>query len=468
MSDVEVFKFGGTSLADAERIGHVAGIVTSWKSAPVVVVSALAGVTNELAKCVPEPGPEADDSPRDVRTILESLRERHVGVVRDLGLDPEASARLLGEVDQRLEGVRRTVEEAGHHGLEPGSEAALALRDRVLATGEELSSRLVAAALEHAGARARVVDPGAVVRTDDRFGRARPLDDEIRRLAAERIAPLLEEGTVPVIGGFVGATADGRPTTLGRGGSDFTATLLGAALAAARVRIWTDVPGILSGDPRVVDDPVILRQIGFEEAVELSYFGARVIHPTAAKYAVSRGVPLQIRNSFQPDDPGTTVLTDRWGAPHIAAVAFKPDTVLMKVRSHPAALPYGFLARVFEILARHRLPVDLVATSHSSTAFTIDENEEIAAASRELSGFADVEVVRELATITVVGHGLLDEPGINGRVFEAVGRTPVHLISQASDVSISFLVSAEDAPGVVRTIHASLVERHAEIHGPVA
>jgi aspartate kinase len=330
--------------------------------------------------------------------------------------------------------------------------------DSVIAAGEDLSARLMACALRARGRRASLVDAREVIRTDAQFSRARPQVDELRCLARERLLPMLEAGEVPVVQGFVGAAEDGRTTTLGRGGSDFTAALLGAALDAEVVHIWTDVDGILSGDPRAVDHPRILPEVGFEEAVELAYFGAKVIHPGAAKHAVSHGVPLRIRNTFKPTHAGTLILSDRRGVPDIAAVAYKPRVVLMKVRSHPTALQYGFLARVFEVLGRHQVPVDLVATSHSSTAFTIDQAEAIEELSKDLSDFSDVEVIRGLATITVVGHGLLEEPGIDALVFWAVERTPVHLISQASDVSLSFLVSDEDAAPLVRKLHMTLIE----------
>jgi aspartate kinase len=230
--------------------------------------------------------------------------------------------------------------------------------------------------------------------------------------------------------------------------------------------VWTDVDGILSADPRAVDGARILERLGFEEAVELAYFGARVLHPEAAKHAVSRGVPLWIRNTFRPGGPGTRVLAERWGGAAIAAVAHKPRVTLVKVRSHPAALPYGFLARVFGSLARHRLPVDLVATSHSSTAFTLHRDEaepggDLAPVVEELGDFAEVEVIPGLATVTVVGHGLLEEPGIDALVFETVGTTPIHLISQASDVSLSLVVDDARAPELVRRLHDAVVGRPA-------
>lgn len=465
MSRPLVYKFGGSSLADAERIRGVARLVRRAERTPVVVVSALGGVTDRLL--CPAGGGLAEGPPN--RGAVEALRARHREVLDGVCGDPDERARLSAEVDEvlsRLEGAADRGPADGGPADVAGSARAVdrdpadaaELRDGVASVGEDLSARLVACAIRGEGVDARVVDAREVVRTDARFGRARPQEEEIRRLAAERLRPLLERGSVPVIQGFVGATPDGRTTTLGRGGSDLTAALLGAALQAEVVHIWTDVDGILSGDPRAVDRPRILTEIGYEEAVELSYFGATVIHPAAAKHAVSRGVSLRIRNTFRPEDPGTLVLSDRRGAVQIAAVAYKPRVVLIKVRSHLSALEYGFLARVFEVLGRHRVPVDLVATSHSSTAFTIDENEEIGEVARELSLFSDVEVVRDLATLTVVGHGLMEEPGIDALVFWTVQKTPVHLISQASDVSLSFVVSEADARDLARKLHLTLIE----------
>jgi aspartate kinase len=309
------------------------------------------------------------------------------------------------------------------------------------------------------------VDSRSLVRTDSRFGGAEPALDVIETEAGRRLRAVWDRGLVAVTQGFVGSDAEGRTTTLGRGGSDYTATVLGAALGAQAVHIWTDVDGILSGDPRAVAHPRRLERLGFQEAVELAHFGARVLHPGAAKFAVSRQVPVRIRSTFAPENPGTLILRDRWGPPEIAAVAFKPGVALIQVRSHPSAMPYGFLARVFDVLARHRLPVDLVATSHTSTAFTLDVDAEISAAAEELRRFSDVTVHSGLATVTVVGHGLLEEPGVGARVFQVINRTPVHLVSQASNVSLSFVVDADAAPELVRRLHRTLIEARPEAVG---
>jgi aspartate kinase len=440
-----VYKFGGTSVGSAERIRGVVELVSRADRTPVVVVSAMSGVT-DLLVCAAEALNQGGSA--DAETAA-GLRLRHLETLADLCADAAERARITAD----LEGVlaRLAARRADY-----ADDAALV--DAVSAIGEDLSARLLACALRVSGRDACVVDARDVLRTDGRHGRAQPLDDEIRGLAQERLLPLIARGCVPVVQGFVGATADGKTTTLGRGGSDFTAVILGAALDAERVDIWTDVDGILSGDPRSVDHPRILPEVGFEEAVELSYFGAKVIHPGAAKHAVSRGVRVRIRNSFAPDGPGTVILNDRRGARGIAAVAYKPRAALIKVRSHPTALQYGFLARVFEVLGRHQVPVDLVATSHSSTAFTIDEREDVEDVAADLRAFSDVEIEHDLATITVVGQGLMEEPGIDALVFWAVEKTPVHLISQASDVSLSFLVSAKDAADLVRRLHLTLIE----------
>ncbi len=442
-----VYKFGGTSLGDTERVRHVARLVADGPAPLLVVVSALAGVTDRLLSLCGAAGGEGP-SPE---AIASELRARHLDVLGALGLDGEEERGAVEAVDERIAALLRAG--SASVGLPAG-----ALTDSILAVGEDLSATLVAAAVRRAGRDAVTVDARRVIATDDRFGQAVPDGDAIRRLCGEHLVPLLARGRVPVLQGFVGATDGGVTTTLGRGGSDFTAALLGGALDADAVHIWTDVRGILTGDPHEVDAPRLLEEIGFEEVVELSWSGAKVIHPVAAKWAVSQGVPLRIRSTFEPEQPGTLVRNDVRHAAEIAAVVAKKGVALIKVRSRPAALPYGFLARVFEILARYRLEVDLVATSHSSTAFTIDEAAETDDVARELAAFADVDVHTDLATVTVVGRGLMAEPGMDALVFWAVERAPVHLISQASDVSLSFVVDAADAAGLVRRLHTALIE----------
>ena len=300
-----VWKFGGTSVADAARLREMARIVAGAPAPPVVVVSAMAGTTDRLVGIAEtiQAGSPAWSRP------LAELRARHAAALAELASgDPTPRAELEAELTALTARVEAA---AAASWRERGSE----LRDHVVSLGEDLSARLATHALLAAGVPARFVGAREIVRTDERFGRAHPENAEIARLAEARLLPLLAQGIVPVIQGFVGATADGRTTTLGRGGSDYSAASLGAAIDADEVHIWTDVDGILSGDPRAVDHPRILTEIGYEEAVELAYFGAKVVHPGAAKHAVALGVPLRIRNSFRPEARGTLILGPTGGAP---------------------------------------------------------------------------------------------------------------------------------------------------------
>ena len=438
-----VYKFGGTSLGDPARIRHVADLVANGPRPLVVVVSAMAGVTDVLQTLAF--GRDGSDNEAD--PALELLRTKHLDAGAALGVGP-GGERLRADVEERLAQLRDAV-----HDVSGGRMRA----DRILSAGEDLSQRLLVGALESHGVEAVAIDARSVLVTDARFGRAAPNRDATRSACARFLVPAVADGTVAVVQGFVGATPDGDTTTLGRGGSDFSATILGGALDAEAVHIWTDVEGVLTGDPRHVDQPHLLREIGFEELVELAWAGARVLHPVAAKWAVAEGTPLRIRDTFHPERPGTRVRHDLRGAAEIAAITAKRGVALIRVRSHPVALPYGFLARVFGVLGRHRLEVDLVATSHSSTAFTIEDEAPLAEVEAELRTFADVDIARQLVTVTVVGRGLMTEPGTGGQVFAVVGDTPVHLVSQASDVSLSLVVDEAQAAPLVRRLHEALI-----------
>ena len=455
-----VYKFGGTSVGTAERIREVARLAALETGPLVVVVSAMSKVTDALV-AVCRGIREGDD----VSEALGALRSRHMDAVDGLaGNGPDAGAdALLSDDEARAlrDRIAGRFDEVAALAADRTALPDAARDDAILSAGEDLSAAMVAAAIRATGRPATWVDPRRLVRTDGRHGKAVPQHEAMRQQCALHLLPVVADGTVAVVGGFVGANEEGATTTLGRGGGDYTAALLGGAVDAQVVHIWTDVTGILSGDPRVVDGPRLLPEIGFEEAVELAYFGAKVIHPGAAVEAVTRRVPLRIRSTFEPGHDGTLVRQDLRGAAEIAAVAAKTGVILLKVRTRAWSMPYGFLARVFDVLGRHRTPVDLVAASHWTTAFTLDEAEELEAVVAELSEFAEVEVVRDLATVTVVGHGLMKEPGMDALVFWAVEKTPVHLIAQASDVSLSFLVDESEAPSVLQRLHTSLIELRA-------
>jgi aspartate kinase len=330
--------------------------------------------------------------------------------------------------------------------------------------GEDLCAQILVGALRGSGYPAQWVDARRFLRTDSKFGGAEPQTDAIREAVAREVAPRLAEDVV-VVQGFIGADASGETTTLGRGGSDTTAGLLGAALRAEEIQIWTDVDGILSADPRVVPHARVVSEIGFEEAIELSYFGARVLHPPAAKHAAAAEVPLRVLNTFNPDAPGTLVRPDARTGTGVAAVAFRGATALVTVRSLRMFMAYGFLARVFDVVARHQLAIDLIATSHTSTSFTVAETGALEGALGELRPFCEIMIEHGFATVSVIGHGLLTELGIAGRVFSALGGMEVRLITQASDVSLNFLVAEGEAPECARRLHEALIQRRAATSG---
>ena len=443
-------------MGSAERMRGAARLVAGCPGTPVVVVSAVAGVTDRLEalRTLAEKGNE-----EGWRGELEAIRALHLEILADLtgeGSDAsEAGARIeeqVGEIRTRLERVQ---DDPGEGSGGPWETVG----HQVAALGEDLSTILLETALRQEGVGALRIDAREVVRTDWQNGRGIPRDEETYRRARAALTPLVEAGTVPVLQGYIGATEDGRTTTLGRGGSDFTAAMVGAALGAPEVTIWTDVDGIHTSDPRIVPGARLLPELGFEEAVELAYFGARVIHPAAAKHAAARNVSLRIRNSFAPDREGTLIRADRREGPSVAAIAHRGGVVLIKVRSRPLFMAHGFLARVFEVLSRHHVPVDLVATSHTSTGFTLDREEELDAVVGDLQELAEVTVRRGMATVTVVGSGLLGRPGTTGRIFRVLEDRSVHLISQASDMSVSFLVDEDEAPEAVRRLHEELIEQ---------
>ena len=447
-----VHKFGGTSVDGPERLKALATIIRDRRDGSVVVVSAMAGVSDELSRLVDVAtmegdGPEVPDPP----TTLAAMKQRHLDALQVIVEEEAARAPLAARINEIFDGATQLLGEG------PGGEAGR-FGDKLMAIGEDLAVELTVAALEAEGIPATVLDARDIIWTTSDFGAAVPDFESIRKLAPAGILPLVENGRVPVIQGFIGSEAGGATTTLGRGGSDFTATLLGAALGSPEVVLWTDVDGIHSADPSLVGESRVVPDVGSEEAVELSYFGARVIHSAAAKHAIASALPLRIKNSFAPERPGTLIHSDRGAAAAFAAVAHKTDVALIRVRAFPTALAYGFLARVFGVLGRHGVPVDLVATSHSSTAFTVDRDEDLSAVRRALSVFSEVDVVKDVATVTVVGRGMLREPGMDALVFWAVEKTPVYLISQASDVSISFVVDEAEAPELVRRLHLSLIE----------
>ncbi len=314
------------------------------------------------------------------------------------------------------------------------------------------------AALAGAGIAATWVDVRKVMITDDRFGRATPYAQFLASRAREIIQPILAAGSVPVTQGFIGATANGVPTTLGRGGSDFTAALLGASLRASRVEIWTDVNGLMTADPRVVPSARTLRVASYEEAAELATFGARVLHPATAVPLVRESIPIVVLNSHRPEHPGTTIEPstelERLGDSPIRSISWKRGITVINIRAPRMLGAYGFLRQLFEVFERHEVVVDVLASSEVSVSITVEDPTHLDAVMRELEDLGEVWIEPSRAIVAVVGIGLKQSPGLAGRVFGALQTTCVEVISQgASAINMTFVVQEQDGPDVVRALH---------------
>jgi len=439
-------KFGGSSVADADRMREAAALAAQSPRAPLVVLSATGGTTDALF----EAGRRAERG--DLPAALElhrSLMARHLGIARDLFPDglpaslDQALAELGGELDLRLRGVAMLGE------LSPRS------MDAIASIGERLSTRILAA---HLGAA--WVDARTVLRTDDGFGSARPRQEEIPALAGRHLAPLLGAGRTVVTQGYIGATASGHTTTLGRGGSDYSAALFGAALGATDIQIWTDVEGVLTCDPRVVPEAQPIAELSFMEAAELAAFGSKELHPATIQPAVEAGIPVTVRHTRRPHGRFTTITAEvRTGRPVTALAARGPITVLTVSSAHMLNQS-GFLASLFQVFARHRISVDLIATAEVSVSLTVDADAPLDALLEDLSAFATVGVARDRTIIAIVGERLKLTPGVTGRCFGALREINIEMISMgANEINLSFVVRQEDAKPALRALHAALMER---------
>jgi aspartate kinase len=442
---VIVTKFGGTSVADATAIGRLVGIVRHrLAERPVVVVSALAGVTDALLGLVQLAG--RDDGAIDAR--LGALYQRHQQIAASL---PGAEA-SFETIAADIDALRRDLVVLHDR---PVTAADL---DAIASRGELWSSRLVTAALAGAGLEAIWVDVRPLMITDDRHTRATPYLQILSQRARECLHPLVEAGRIPVTQGFIGSTARGTPTTLGRGGSDFTAALLGSALGAKRVEIWTDVDGLMTADPRIVSSAQTLARASYDEAAELATFGAKILHPATALPLVRAGIPIMILNSTRPERPGTTIepeaVLEQVGDSPIRSISWKQGITVINLKAPRMLGAYGFLRALFEIFERHETVVDVLASGEVSISLTIEDRSRMGVLLRDLAELGDVWVEEHRAIIAVVGIGLRNTPGLAARVFNAVWPANVEVISQgSSSINMTFVVQEKDGPDVVRRLH---------------
>src|SRR5579862_7675558 len=435
-----VMKFGGTSVESAEAIHRVAGIVRSQSARkPVVVVSAMGKTTNKLLAIAAE---AVAGALQPALTKLGELRDFHIRESAGLDVDDIVEAHF-----QDLDALVR--------GLAVMRELTPRATDAVSAYGERISSLIVAAQFRRCGINATHLDSRSVIVTDRRHTQAAPLFEETNQRLRETLVPMLNHSVV-VMGGFIAANEDGVTTTLGRGGSDYTASIVGAGIGAEEIQIWTDVDGMLTADPTVLPGAAHrVKVCSFTEAAELAYFGAKVLHPATVLPAIEKNIPVRILNSRRPQVQGTLIVSDPppCSTP-IRSIACKRNITLLNIVSTRMLMAHGFLRRIFEVFDRYETSVDMLATSEVSVSLTIDNTRSLAAIQAELEAFADVSIQENQAIVCMVGENIRRCDNVSARAFAALDGIRPRMVSQgASRLNLSMVVTAPDLQRAVESLH---------------
>lgn len=466
-----VMKFGGTSVGNAERINEVAKLVASYRNTqPVVVTSAMTQVTNQLEDMARLA--VTGNRKRVIAKKLASLKAVHNDAITGLRLEPSEETALRTVIDEKiaiLDNILKSVTSLGE--LTPRG------RDLILSFGERLSIHLVAAALRNQGLSAKPINATNFLVTDDNFNDAQPLLSLSKKKAQKLLMPLIKAGTIPVVTGFIGATRDGVTTTLGRGGSDFSGTILGYCLDAKEVWIWTDVDGVMTSDPRVVPHARSIEHMSYEEASELSYFGAKVIHPRTMIPTAELGIPIVIKNTMNPRHPGTQITPDGDGKTAGAkALSVMKNLAMITIQGKGMRGVYGTAARVFDTLAAAKVNILFIsqASSENNITVVVEKSAGQAATTALRQTFATevrakridfVEYQSGVSLIAVVGTGMRHTVGMAGRIFSALGEGNVNVIAIAqgsSELNITMVVRAEDDAKALQCIHDELYAKKGE------
>jgi aspartate kinase len=449
-----IMKFGGTSVADADAMSRVIAIVEDRRARsapatpPVVVVSAMSKVTDRLIESARL---AAEGSGEEAARLLDDLLERHNRVAKSL-VSPDRLPRLVAQLSTEFSALMETVRTlARHREVSPSS------HDAIVAVGELASSQIVSAAFASKGVPAAWIDSRAVLVTDDEYMAAMPDMEATCRRTCEIVGARRAAGDVVVLGGFIGATAAGVTTTLGRGGSDYSAAVFGACLDCDEIQIWTDVDGMLTADPRVVESPRLVPQLSFAEASELAYFGAKVLHPSTILPAVAKNIPVRILNSRRPEVAGTMITADGRAHDGLTALACKRGVTVVDITSTRMLMAHGFLRRLFEVFERFKTPVDVVTTSEVSVSVTVDNPRRLDDILGNLRTFAEVACEPQMAIVCVVGENLRSDPALFAKAVTSLDRIPLRLVSQAaSRRNITFVLRDADVPEAMSRLHTAL------------
>ncbi len=439
---MRVMKFGGTSVKDAAAIERLSLIAESREGGLLIVVSALSGVTNSLVSII---GLLDSGSHGEIGQITESIRERHMALAEKLDVKSETESFIRAECES-LKQIALASEILG--------EVSPKAKGLILSKGEKLSSFIIFNALKRKRHSISHVDAAKILKTNSNFNEAEVDFAATAEALQNEAVPLFRQSRIVITGGFYGSDSTGRITTLGRGGSDYSAAVFASLLKASTLEIWTDVDGILTSDPRMIPNARLIKEVTYTEASELAFFGAKVLHPKTIYPAVQQNIPVYVLNSFKPEGHGTKIL-DIPDAPRmLKAIAFRKGITVINVHSNRMLGTYGFLSKVFDIFNQYRTPVDIVTTSEVSISLTIDDESRMASIISELEKFAAVSIYRDKALICMVGEGIRDTAGIASRFFGVLQGINISMVSVgASEVNISVIIDSSLLEQAVRLLH---------------
>lgn len=446
-------KFGGTSVENAKAMQTVIEIVKCEQSrTPVVVLSAIAGATNTLLKSarVAQEG-NLDEAIQ----LLNNLLDRHVTIMENLIDDRSTVQQLIAQFKQRFEELRNLC-----RGISILGELTNRSLDSISSVGEILSSQILSEAIRIRGLTVKWLDARKFMITDNQFSSATPLFDKIDIKTNEIIIPILKSGSIVITQGFISSTENGITTTLGRGGSDYSASIIGAALDAEEIQIWTDVDGVLTADPRIAPAAQKLKIISFREAAELAYFGAKVLHPSTIFPAVKKDIPVVVLNSKRSKNSGTRIVSNP-PKTNIAvkSIACKRGITVVNVQSMRMLMAYGFLESIFSVFNKYQTPVDLVSTSEVAVSLTIDNSSKLDKIVEELSEFAEISILEKQGIICVVGDQMRSTAGVAHQIFTAMKNINLVMISQgSSEINLSMVIDESQVDEAVRCLHKQFFE----------
>jgi aspartate kinase len=447
-----VSKFGGTSMGDASCMLRSAEISLTRKS-NIVVVSATSGTTNDLIKLgeVAETGILSE-----TESLIKKISEKHLTIAQELNADSTTSSelqKLLSEMESIARGV---------YLLRDCSNKA---KDVLMSLGERMSSVLFTVALQTVFSahnhkpKAKFLDVRTVLKTDESFGKARPITETIIKLCKENLADCIRGETVYATQGFIGQTLSGATTTLGRGGSDYSAAILAEGISANTLEIWTDVAGVATTDPRICRDAVVIDEISFKEMSELATFGAKVLHPATLLPAIRSHIPVLVASSFEPQKPGTWVRKEVKNSPLVRALALRKKQTLVTISTPEMLHTHGFLFQIFKIFNDHKISIDAITTSEISVSVTLDNAESVNKnVIEELSKVAEVQVESDLSLVSLIGNNINHTPGLAKKIFEAIADINVRLICYgASRHNFCFLVNEDKGNEVIQKLHKQFI-----------